>query len=129
MFYLETSAAAKLVLAERGSTALRNWLAPRAALVFSSDLLRTELLRLARRASPDLVLQARAVLDGMVLTGLSTATFERAALLEPTPLRSLDALHIAAALETGPRLEGMVTYDARLTDASASLGIPAISPR
>lgn len=129
MFYLETSAAAKLVLAERGSAALRRWLAPRAALIFSSDLLRTELLRLARRASPDLVLQARAVLDGMVLTGLSTDTFERAALLEPTPLRSLDALHIAAALETGPRLDGIVTYDVRLTEASAGLGIPVISPR
>jgi len=65
----------------------------------------------------------------MVLTGLSTGTFERAALLEPTSLRSLDALHIAAALEAGPRLEGIVTYDVRLTEASACLGIPVISPR
>ena len=129
MFYLETSAAAKLVLPERGSAALRRWLAPRAGLIFSSDLLRTELLRLARRASPDLVLQARAVLDGIVLTGLATDTFERAARLEPAPLRSLDALHLAAALEIGPRLDGIVTYDVRLTEASAGLGIPVISPR
>ena len=129
MFYLETSAAAKLVLPERGSTALRRWLALRASNVFSSDLLRTELLRLARRTSPDLVIQARAVLDSMTLTGLSAETFERAASFEPTPLRSLGALHLAAALEIGTGLDGMITYDARLAEASAGQGVPVVSPR
>lgn len=53
VFYLDTSAAVKLVTAERGSTALRRWLASRDDVMFSSDLLRTELLRAARRAAPD----------------------------------------------------------------------------
>ena len=129
MFYLETSAAAKLLLHESATAPLRRWLAPRVSVVFSSDLLRTELLRLARRSSPDVVLQARAALDSMLLSGLSTETFERAALLEPAQMRSLDALHLAAALEVGPDLKGIVTYDARLAEAAAAIGVPVISPR
>jgi predicted nucleic acid-binding protein len=129
VFYLETSAAAKLLLDEPATVPLRSWLAPRVSVVFSSDLLRTELLRLARRSSPDVVLQARAALDSMLLSGLSTETFERAALLEPAQMRSLDALHLAAALEVGPDLEGIVTYDSRLAEAAAAIGVPVISPR
>jgi predicted nucleic acid-binding protein len=129
VFYVETSAATKLVLEERGSAALRRWLAPRVSAVFSSDLLRTELLRVARRSSPVDVLQARVVLDSMLLSGLSSELFERAALFEPRQLRSLDALHLAAALEAGPDLDGIVTYDARLAEAAAGMGVPVVSPR
>ena len=129
MFYLETSAAVKAVLAERGSTAIRRWLAPRAESVFSSDLLRTELLRLARRSAPELVGQARTVLDSITLIALSTETYERAALLEPRQLRSLDALHLAAAMESGPDLLGIVTYDDRLSEAARAIGVQVVSPR
>ncbi len=129
MFYLETSAATKLVLVERGSAALRRWLAPRVSAVFSSDLLRTELLRVARRSSPDDILQAREVLDSMPLSGLSTELFERAALFEPRQMRSLDALHLAAAMEAGTDLDGIITYDARLSEAAEGLGVNVISPR
>jgi predicted nucleic acid-binding protein len=129
MFYFETSAAAKLVLSEHGSTALRRWLIPRAESVFSSDLLRTELLRLARRSAPDLLAQARAVLQSIVLVRLSTETCERAVLLEPKDLRSLDALHLAAAMEAGLGLEGIVSYDDRLIEAARALGVPVVSPR
>ena len=129
MFYLDTSAAAKLVLAERGSTAIRRWLAPRADSVFSSDLLRTELLRLVRRSAPELVTQARAVLDSITLLKVSTETYERAVLFEPRRLRSLDALHLAAAAESGPGLQGIVTYDDRLAEAARAAGVPVVSPR
>ena len=129
MFYLETSAATKLVLVERGSAALRRWLAPRVSAVFSSDLLRTELLRVARRSSPDDLLQAREVLDSMPLSGLSTELFERAALFEPRQMRSPDALHLAAAMEAGTELDGIITYDARLAEAAEGLGVNVISPR
>lgn len=127
MFYLDTSAAVKLVVAERGSTALRRWLASRDDQVFSSDLLRTELLRVIRSAAPEHMVQARAVLDGLLLVTLSSGVCERAALLEPAGLRSLDALHVAAALELGDGLEGMVSYDRRMADAARALGIAVVA--
>lgn len=129
MFYLDTSAAAKLVVTEPGSKALRGWLASRDGQIASSDLLRTELLRATRRAAPDQMVQARAVLDAVILIRMPTAVFERAATLEPDLLRSLDSLHLAAAVELGDDLEGVVTYDKRLAEAAEALGIRVFSPK
>jgi len=128
MFYLDTSAAAKLVVTERGSAALRRWLESRDERIFSSDLLRTELLRATRRAAPAQMVQARAVLESLILLRLSTAICERAAMLEPDLPRSLDALHLAAALEMGDELEGFVTYDRHLARSASTLGISVVAP-
>jgi len=128
VFYLDTSAAAKLVVAERGSAALRKWLQPRDERLFSSDLLRTELLRATRCAAPAQMVQARAVLDSLMMLRLTSGICERAAMLEPDLLRSLDALHLAAALEMGDDLEGLVTYDRRLSDGANALGISVAAP-
>jgi len=128
VFYLDTSAAVKLVVVEKGSTALRRWLESRDGEIASSDLLRTELLRATRRAAPEQMVQARAVLDSLILVTLSTVVCERAAMLEPDLLRSLDSLHLAAALELGDELEGLVTYDKRLAESAQSLGIRVVAP-
>lgn len=72
--------------------------------------------------------QARAVLDSVVLITLSTALFERAGDLEPDLLRSLDALHLAAALDLGDDLDGIITYDDRRSSAATPLGISVIAP-
>ena len=50
------------------------------------------------------------------------------ALLEPGRMRSLDALHLTAALELGDDLEGVVTYDGRLAAAVAMTGYPVVAP-
>jgi predicted nucleic acid-binding protein len=128
VFYLDTSAAVKLVVVERGSAALRAWLEARADRMFSSDLLRTELLRSTRRAAPQQMVQARAVLDSIVLLTLSTSVCERAVMLEPELMRSLDAVHLAAALEAGDELEGLVTYDPRMAEAATALGVRVVAP-
>lgn len=78
--------------------------------------------------APDQMVQARGVLDSVALLTLSTAICERAAILEPNVLRSLDALHLAAALEVGDDLEALVTYDERLTDSARTLGISVVAP-
>lgn len=129
MFYLDTSAAVKLVVAEVGSKTLLTWLVSHEGSIVSSDLLRTELLRATRRAAPEQMVQARAVLDSVTLMMLPTAVFERASTLEPGLLRSLDALHLAAALELGDELSGIVTYDQRLADGADALGISVIAPK
>jgi hypothetical protein len=128
VFYLDTSAAVKLVVVERGSAALRRWLGPRDERMFSSGLLRTELLRATRRAAPEQMVQARAILESLILVQLTASICERAAILESTLLRSLDALHLAAALEMGDELEGLVTYDQQLADGATGLGMNVVTP-
>lgn len=128
MYYLDTSAAVKLLIVEKGSTALRRWLESHEEEIFSSDLLRTELLRVTRRAAPELMVQARTILDTLIMVTLSTTVFERAVMIEPGILRSLDALHLAAALELGDDLQGLITYDQRLADSAKTLGIDVVTP-
>lgn len=128
MFYLDTSAAVKLIVVEKGSTALQRWLASRDGQIASSDLLRIELLRATRRSAPEQMVQARAVLDSLILVTLSTAVCERAAMLEPELPRSLDSLHLGAAMEFGDELEGIVTYDRRLAEGAEILGIGVVAP-
>ena len=127
-FYLDTSAVAKLVVAEPASGAMASWAAAHEAQVIASDLLRTELLRATRRVAPDRMRRARSVLDAVTLFNLSAATFERAATLDPEELRSLDALHLAAALELDDELDGIVTYDDRMAAAASLYGIAVIAP-
>lgn len=127
-YYLDTSAAVKLVVEESGSKALRRWMANASTPIVSSDLLRTELLRATRRGAPDQMQQARAVLDSLVLLTLSTSLFDQAGTLEPDLLRSLDALHLTAALDLGDDLDGVITYDDRLASAAVALGIVVIAP-
>jgi uncharacterized protein len=59
---------------------------------------------------------------------VSTAIFDRAGLLDPTILRTLDSIHLAAALVVGDDLDGMVTYDDRLAQAALANGIAVVSP-
>lgn len=128
-FYLDTSAAVKLVVTERHSAALLRWLSRNEDRIVSSDLLRTELQRATRRGAPQEMERARAVLESITLMMPVRSTYERAAELEPDLLRSLDALHLAAALELGDDLEGIVTYDDRLAEAAHHYGIPVLAPR
>ncbi|MHB8671151.1 MAG: PIN domain-containing protein [Acidimicrobiales bacterium] len=128
-FYLDTSAAVKLVLAEARSAAMTRWARDHEGQIVSSDLLRTELLRSTRRGAPDLMPRARQILDSITLLGLPVVIFERAADLGPDLLRSLDALHLAAALELGDELDGLVTYDEHRAAAAALHGVAVLSPK
>ncbi len=94
----------------------------------SSDLLRTELTRVVQRVDPNRMVEATVLLDALVLLKLSTTVCRRAGMLRPAVLRSLDALHLAAALELGDEMAGLVSYDRRLNAAARASGIPVISP-
>lgn len=127
-YYLDTSALAKLVGAEPESAALREWLLAEDRNPVASDLARTELLRATRRRDELATPVARAVLDAMTLIPLRSAAFEMAGLLSPPELRSLDALHVAAALSLGDDLHGFVTYDDRRGRAAARNGLAVLAP-
>ena len=121
-FYIDTSALVKLVVAEAETKALRSWLAEEPRDPLACDLVRTELLRAVRRVAPDRLVHARSVLESVTLVTVTTATFEEAGRLDPEILRTLDAVHVAAALDLGDDLEGLVTYDERLATAAEANG-------
>lgn len=127
-YYLDTSALVKLVVAESDSAALREWLLEADRVYVSCDLARTELFREVRRIAVDRAVEVRAVLDSITLLELTTSTYEEAGRLEPASLRSLDAIHLAAALTLGDDLDGMVTYDERLADAAQVNGVRVTAP-
>lgn len=126
--YLDTSALVKLVIEEAESAALADWLAAAERGPVTSDLARTELLRTVRRWVPEQAVAAAQVVETMTVLTLATSTFEAAARLDPVELRSLDALHIAVALELGDELDGFVTYDDRQADAVRAYGIEVVAP-
>jgi predicted nucleic acid-binding protein len=126
--YLDTSAAVKLLMTERESPALRRWLRRRPERA-SAALLKVELVRVVRRAGlPRLIPQARMLLAGVHLIRLDDALLDRAADLDPTELRSLDSIHLAAAASLGDDLAAIVSYDDRLLAAASSLGLPTAMP-
>jgi predicted nucleic acid-binding protein len=117
----------KLVIQEAESVALRELLA-RDPDQLASALVEVELVRAVRRAAPELVLQAERVVAQISVIELSERIRAVARALDPATLRSLDALHLATALEVGEALDALVTYDARMASAATTLGIEVLSP-
>jgi predicted nucleic acid-binding protein len=64
----------------------------------------------------------------VALREVSARIADQAAALTPASIRSLDAIHLASALELGPELAAFVTYDARLAEAAAAAGLPVVAP-
>lgn len=126
IWYLDTSAVAKLVRPEHESAALRRWLTGRQWIL--SDLHRTELRRAALRAGGRAVARADRILAESDVLQVDADTFDRAGRSRPASLRSLDALHLAAASSLGEDLAGVVVYDERLRHAASGAGIPTASP-
>ncbi len=127
--YLDASAVVKLLMHEPETAALRRWLPawPRRA---SAALLRVELLRTVKRAGlPRLLADAQRQLASIHLIRLDDDLLERAAELEAASMRSLDAIHLAAAIRMGSELGAVVTYDTRMVSAAQALGLPVIGPR
>ena len=81
VWYLDTSAFLKLVRRERHSAALRRFLAERR--VVSSDLLRTEALRAARRQGTSSVERVGELLTRLTLIRCDIPVFEAAGALDP----------------------------------------------
>jgi predicted nucleic acid-binding protein len=126
--YVDSSALVKIVIEEADSPALGRYFAE-----FSLDrqltaaISRTELVRaVARRgATGD---NARKALSKLDFVAITSSLLDDAAALAPPELRTLDAIHLTAAL-SAPDLRALVTYDRRLADAAEQAGLPVVSPR
>lgn len=124
--YLDTSAAMKLVLDESQSEALTAELTGRDdRRLVSSWLLHTEMHCAAGRHPQDVDLEA----VGTVLDSVSLIDLTRGDLLTAgthAPLRSNDAIHLAAALRVGA--DEIVTYDGELIEQATAAGLTVLSP-
>lgn len=124
--YLDTSAFVKTIVEEPESERLTGWLEqwPDRA---SCALLRTEAVRALRPHGPEAVAAARAGFRSLQVVQLDERLLDAAGDLR-VESRSLDAIHVAAALALGPDLGALVTYDHRMGAVARSLGITVVSP-
>jgi uncharacterized protein len=125
--YLDSSAIVKLAIDEPQSGALRRYLRRRGPLL-SSALARAEVLRaLLDEGEPGLT-RGRVVLGRINLIRVNDRLLNAAGTLLPAELRSLDAIHLATALQLGGDIRQIVTYDDRMAAAAAELGMRTATP-
>jgi len=127
VIYADTSALLKLVVAEKETARLRRWLRQSAEPVVTNDIGMVELLRAAARVSQEAVSAARLLLPRLDRLGLTPTALAAAAVLAPPTVRTLDALHLASALELRD-LSVLVTYDTRLAEAARAQGLLVAAP-
>lgn len=128
LIYTDTSALAKMVVEEAESPALLSWCSTHAVQKITCALTRTELIRAVRRHNPHNTPAAIKLLEETAIINLDSSVFAEAGILPPLELRSLDAIHLAAARLLGDQLDGMLTYDRRLAEAAENIGIRCYAP-
>jgi predicted nucleic acid-binding protein len=130
LYYLDTSAALKLLAQENDSTAFATFYdAHTTSPWVSSALLRIELIRAVNRALPAALPEARDLLLAFDYIPIDDEIVE-AAMNEPDRmLRSLDAIHLATARQLGTDLTSLITYDDRLASAARDAGMTVTDPR
>jgi predicted nucleic acid-binding protein len=126
--YLDSSALVKLVVAEAESSVLRRYLGTEPARA-SCALARVEVLRAVREHGPAARSRARRLLQRLHLVQIDDELLDAAAALDPRVLRSLDAIHLAAAQLFGDALTAVVTYDRRMAAAAGLLDLTVAAPR
>jgi len=125
LVYVDTSAFGGLLVWQPESEALVAWLDQSDVRLVSSDLLETELRRIAVREGRDQA-KVSAILDGVSLAALDRAIYRSAGFLPMPYLRTLDALHLEAAMRLD--VDAILTYDHRLTVAASEAGLDVVAP-
>lgn len=124
--YIDTSAFVKLCWREEESDALRAHVAGRP--LISSVTLHVEAGRAALRRSAADVAIAQQRLRRVSRLDIAGATVSLASTLLPPEVRSLDAVHLAAAKLLGADLDELITYDERMRQAAIAQGFRVSSP-
>lgn len=125
LVYADTSALGALLVRQPETDALVAWLDKADVRLVASDLLETELRRMAVREGRDQE-KVSAILDGVSLAALDRATYRSAGLLPMPSLCTLDALHLEAAIRLD--VQAILTYDNRLGEAAKAAGMDVIAP-
>jgi hypothetical protein len=133
LFYADSSALVKLVREEAESTPLRAYLDD--ADLVSSELALTEIPRAVHRAAAQdaalplelLLERAGGLVDAIALRPIDRALLVGAGALSEPALRTLDAIHVASAIDLSP-IEAFVTYDERQAAAARLAGLRTMAP-
>ena len=129
ILYLDASALVKLILPEAETVALLRLLLAWPYRI-ASQIAFVEVHRAVRRASGEPVILRRAeeMLSTIHFMDIHEGVLGDASLLEPRTVRSLDAIHLASAMNLRPELGGMVTYDRGMTEAAKKLNLKVMAP-
>lgn len=125
-WYLDTSAAVKLILRESESPALMKAVRESRPNLVSSVLLETELRRAVLRNSEVPISAASDLISSIGLFEMDATVYRQAGLIPGSHLRSLDAIHLTCAMLADATF--LVSYDSRLLSAAAELGVPTLAP-
>jgi predicted nucleic acid-binding protein len=123
--YLDSSALVKLALTETESGAVQTFIDEIDEVVTSRVGIVETRRAVARTNGTDAA--ADVPLTSVAAIELDPAIAATAAVLLPSGLRTLDAIHLATALALY-RVDAFVTYDTRLAEAARSLGFAVASP-
>jgi len=126
VWYLDTSAALKLLIEEPESPALAQTVDREQPDLVAGWVLETELRRAAQRLPALGMDVVSEFLAGVSLYEMPGSLFREAGILPGETLRSVDALHLAVAVRIGVDL--VLTYDVRMADSARLLGLPVLSP-
>ena len=125
-WYVDTSAALKLVVREAETRALASLIDAEAPELVACWLLDTEMRRAAHRIAPLSQAAVSDFLGNIDLYDAPASLFREAGVLAGTDLRSLDALHLAAAIRLG--VDHVITYDVRMAASARALGLSVLAP-
>ena len=129
MIYLDTSAFVKLVRGEPETPALQAFLRERPGTpLVSSALLVVETRRAILREDAAQLGRADLLLTRIDQVGVTRAVLEAASRLPDPALRSLDAIHLATAVQLDRDLDALVTYDGRFAAAAERQRLPVVMP-
>ena len=125
-WYLDTSAAIKLIQREQESeqfiAEIHRWVPT----LLSSRLLETELRRAVHRSSSLEQRDVTNLLERIDLYEVTPVHFTQAGLFPGANLRSLDAIHVATAFSL--QVDAVVTYDIRMAEAARDAGLQVLAP-
>ena len=124
--YLDSSAVLKFVFAEPESAAAKKEII---GVLYSSELVRVEVVRAVLRIAPELMERALLVLSKIRIIKIKSSVLVKAERLPShVSVRGMDAIHLASANTLGRLGQTIVTYDKNMAKAARDLGFQVQSP-
>jgi predicted nucleic acid-binding protein len=124
--YLDSSAVLKFIFHEPESAIARKEIR---GVLFSSELVRVEVVRAVLRIEPELLERALEVLAKIRIIKIKSGIMVQAERLpNHVKIRGMDAIHLASANTLGRAGQTIVTYDKNMGKAAKAFGFKVESP-